>query len=64
MDIQRIGIDLAHEEFGDFSSISSICSNCNYVIESKPFKGETIQATIFKKCPQCGVEFKKHIIYE
>ena len=66
MDIQIIGIDIADENSEDFSVISLICGNCNTVIESKAFvnKDNKPQATIFKRCPVCGVRFKKHIINE
>jgi len=64
--IQIIGIDLADENSEDFSAISSMCGNCKTIIESKAFanKDNKPQATIFKRCPVCGIEFKKHTIKE
>jgi len=65
MDIQIIGIDLADENSEDWSAISSVCGNCKTVIESKTFDKDNIpQSAIFKRCPICGVRFKKHIINE
>lgn len=64
MNSQIIGIDLADERFGDCSVISSMCRNCRGVIESMAFsnKDNKPQMTIFKRCPICKVEFKKHVI--
>jgi len=66
MDCQIIGIDLADENFEDYSVISITCLSCNTIIETKAFanKDNMPQATIFKRCPICGVKFKKHIIRE
>lgn len=64
MDIQIIGIDLANENSEDWSAVSSVCGNCRYIIETKVYDKKEVQATIFKRCPVCGVRFKKHIIQE
>ena len=66
MDIQIIGIDLADENFEDCSAIITMCANCKSIIETRSFanKDNSPQVTIFKRCPVCGVEFKKHIIQE
>lgn len=66
MNAQIIGIDLANEKSEDCSAINSICGKCMSVIESKFFSNNDNkpQLTIFKKCPICGAEFKKHIVSE
>ena len=64
MNNQIIGIDLADERYGDCSAISSVCGGCKSIVESRVFsnKDNRPQMTIFKRCPTCGVKFKRHII--
>lgn len=63
-DVQIIGADLAGENSEDWSAISSVCGNCNTIIESNVFDKGNPQSTIFKRCPVCGIKFTKHIINE
>jgi predicted Zn-ribbon and HTH transcriptional regulator len=63
-DKQIISIDWSNGE--DHTVVSSICGNCGYVLESKLFidLNEKLNSNIYKTCPQCGVEFNKHVIIE
>ena len=58
---QIIGIDVSNGI--DYSAINSYCTGCKTVIESKCFlpSDDEIKATIFKKCPNCGVKFDRHV---
>ena len=63
---QIIGIDFANEKFGDWTAISSICSHCKSVIETKTFNpnDNAPQMSVFIRCPKCGEKFDRHIIRE
>lgn len=64
MSKQIIGMDLSTSK--DCSCISSICSNCKHVIETKLYNPEVhgCDLTIYDACPYCGVKLTKHIINE
>lgn len=64
MSIQIIGMDLS--DLDDFSVISSMCSTCHHIIETKVYKPEIncCMFTIFKECPNCGIRLKRHKIKE
>jgi len=61
---QIIGVDMSNS--GDYTAISSYCSNCKNIIYIKCFApGENgIKAKLYKKCPNCGSKISKHIICE
>jgi hypothetical protein len=61
---QIISIDFSNGE--DYSAMNSICGNCKMVIETETIKeyGNTIPVTVFKKCPNCGIDFISDIICE
>jgi len=60
--IQIIGIDLSYSK--DCSSISSICSGCKQIIETKLYDSKIYGCdfTVYKTCPHCGAKLVKHII--
>jgi hypothetical protein len=60
-DIQIIGMDLSESD--DCSCISSICSNCKQVIETKIYDPDIngCEFTVYKECPHCGTKLTKHI---
>jgi hypothetical protein len=50
----------------DYTAVSCYCTSCKTIFNIKYVQpGEDTAITpIYRKCPHCGAEFKKHIIYE
>ena len=63
-DKQIISIDWSNGK--DYSAISCVCGNCGYILETLSFQEceKSVNFIIYKKCPKCGVKFKKHIVIE
>lgn len=64
LDTQKIGVDWSNGV--DYTAVTSMCGSCrtafdNNLIDPKEYN---IPITIYKKCPSCGIEFKKHIVIE
>lgn len=63
---QIIAIDFASEGTEDMSAITSMCTKCKAILESRVYdpNKNNMQLSMFVKCPICGVKFNKHIIHE
>lgn len=64
MDKQIIAIDWSNSE--DQTVVSSMCGNCGYAFDTYNYVSyaDNISITAYKKCPKCGIEFKKRMIIE
>lgn len=63
-DLQIIGVDAT--DLRDFSAITSLCGNCNTVIDVKLYDQNInqIDLPLYIKCPTCGTKIKMHMIGE
>lgn len=63
-DLQIIGVNISNSR--DFSAITSLCGNCNTVIDIKLYNStiNQIDLPLYIKCPVCGTKIKKHMIAE
>lgn len=61
-DIQIIGVDIT--DSSDFSAITSLCGNCNTVIDIKWYDPaiNQIDLPLYIKCPVCGTKIKRHMV--
>lgn len=58
---QLIAIDWSNSN--DYTSVSSICGNCGFVLGDLPcFTSDKniVNCKFYKKCPKCGIKFKEH----
>lgn len=64
MDEQTIAIVWSNGE--DHTVVSNVCGNCGYVFNTHDYvpSDDSICITAYKKCPECGAEFEKHMIIE
>ena len=62
--LQIIGVDVTDSR--DFSAITSLCGNCNTVIDIKLYDPTINQTDIplYIKCPVCGAKIKRHMVIE